>query len=47
MSRRALLPHRDTMRVLLLLTTAKWIGALVIVGACFLVPDALVSLVAG
>lgn len=40
---RPLLPHRDTMRVLVLLTAAKWIGALIIVGACFIVPDALVT----
>lgn len=43
MTRRALLPYRDTMRVVLLLTAAKWIAVLVFVVAFFLGPDAVVS----
>lgn len=43
MTRRALLPHRDTMRTALLLSAAKVIGALVIT-AVILAPDLIVSL---
>lgn len=47
MTRSALLPARDTMRVLLLLTCAKWIAAFVIVGACALAPPAIVATLTG
>lgn len=43
---RALYPRRDTMRVMLGITAAKWIGAL-IVTAAILAPDAIVSALFG
>ena len=42
-----MIPRRDTMRVMLGITVAKWIGALVIVGAFYLAPDVIVSLLWG
>ena len=46
MTRRPLLPHRDTMRTALLLSVAKAIGAIVIT-AVILTPATIVSALTG
>lgn len=44
---RVLYPNRDTVRVMLGIAAAKWIGALVIVAAFYLAPDVIVSWMMG